>query len=455
MEIISNIVYFIIAIGVLVAIHEFGHFIAARLTGMRAEIFSIGMGQRLFGYNKINGFTFGKLPSEIDLGNHTDYRVAIFPIGGYVKISGMIDESFDTEFAGKPPENYEFRSKNTFQKLFVLSAGVLMNLILAVAIFSFITFYYGSTELATNVIGKVESNSILYEMGLRSGDKIISINNYKINSWNQLVEKLTFKEFGKDINVKLIRDNNLIDLKLDGTLIIKSLSKKEPLGIYPGNIKTYIEEVIKGNPAEKLGLKSGDTILFCNNVEINSINSLKEELTKHKSEQVILKWKRGDQIFIDSVITNSSGLIGVKLAYSPITNISYGIFESIYIGFRETINSLELLIKSIIQIFKGNLSFKESIAGPILIIDMAGEQANRGLVSFLSFIALLSISLAFMNILPFPALDGGHLVFVLIEGIMRREIPVKVKIAFQQGGIIILLLFMAFVFYNDITRLWK
>ncbi len=455
MELLFNIIYFIIAIGILVAIHELGHFLAARLTGMRAEVFAIGMGKRLFGWNKINGFTFGNLDENIELGNHTDYRIAAFPIGGYVKISGMIDESLDTDFANSEPKPWEFRAKNTLQKSFVLSAGVIMNILLAIFVFSGVSYFNGSSELSTNVIGKVEPNSLAYNVGFRSGDIVNKINNESIDSWNSLIEHLTLKEFGNSLKIEVTRDSQPIDLTVDGNVIIKGLSKKEPLGISPGGIKTVVEEALKDNPADKAGIKANDTIVECNGIPINSINSLQSILKDHKNEKIELSWNRQGKNYTDSLTTTESGLIGVRLAYAPIKIIKFGLIESLGIGIRETGNSLELLLKSIIQIFKGNLSFKESVAGPLMIMDMAGEQANRGIVSFVSFISLLSISLAFMNILPFPALDGGHLVFVLIEGIIRKELPVKVKLAFQQGGIVILLLFMAFVFYNDIARMLK
>src|SRR5690606_20370944 len=139
MEFLNSLFYFIIVIGILVFIHEWGHFIAARLTGMRAEVFSIGMGKRLFGWNRINGFTKGDLPKDWNGGNHTDYRVSLLPIGGYVKISGMVDEGMDNDLGETEPKEYEFRSKNALQKAFVLSAGVIMNFLLAVLIFSWIT----------------------------------------------------------------------------------------------------------------------------------------------------------------------------------------------------------------------------------------------------------------------------------------------------------------------------
>jgi len=180
MEIVNTIFYFLIVIGILVFIHEFGHFIAARSCGMRAEIFAFGMGFRLFGYNKINGFTFGKLDETLDLGDHTDYRVCAFPIGGFVKVSGMIDESMDKEFIKSEPKPWEYRSKPVWKRIIVITAGVLMNIFLAFLIFYYINFVKGKSLIDTTTIGYVQKNSISQETGLKAGDKILSINNKEI-----------------------------------------------------------------------------------------------------------------------------------------------------------------------------------------------------------------------------------------------------------------------------------
>ncbi len=153
------IIYFAITIGVLVFVHEFGHFIAAKLCGMRAEVFAIGFGKRLFGWNKLTGFTFGDLPKDFDGQGHTDYRLSLLPLGGYVKISGMVDESFDTEFADKEPQPYEFRARPTWQKIIVITAGVLMNLLLALVVFGAINFFNGKAITKTTSIGYVIPNS--------------------------------------------------------------------------------------------------------------------------------------------------------------------------------------------------------------------------------------------------------------------------------------------------------
>ena len=162
MDIIQPTIAFIIVIGVLVFVHELGHFLAAKWTGMRADVFAIGMGPRVFGWNRKLGFTFGKVPADLDLHGGTDYRLCALPIGGYVKILGMVDESMDTDFAGLPPQPYEFRSKKNWQKAFVLSAGVIMNFILAILVFWLLPLFYGHEEMATTRVAWVDPSSGMY-----------------------------------------------------------------------------------------------------------------------------------------------------------------------------------------------------------------------------------------------------------------------------------------------------
>jgi regulator of sigma E protease len=202
------IIYFIITIAILVFVHEFGHFAAAKLSGMRADIFAIGFGKRLFGYNKLTGFTFGDLPKDFDGQGNTDYRLCLLPLGGYVKIAGMVDESFDTEFADKEPAPYEFRSKSVAKKVFVISAGVLMNLILSLLVFSGMKFINGEQIILTTTVGVVPPNSLADSLGFRQNDKIVAINNAPVNNWNELRTELVINTLGEDINIDLLRNGD-------------------------------------------------------------------------------------------------------------------------------------------------------------------------------------------------------------------------------------------------------
>lgn len=452
MTILINIFWFIIVIGILVAIHEFGHFIAARWTGMRAEVFSIGMGKRLFGFNRINGLTRGDLPEDINLEAHTDYRLSLFPIGGYVKISGMIDESFDTEFEKSEALPYEFRSKNTLQKAFVLCAGVIMNFILAIVVYSGIAYFNGEQELATTTIGSIEEGSVFEQSGLQPGDVILKINEQPISYWNEFMQSMTIDDFGNDQKIEFKRNNEVKTTIINSADLIKSFTEKKSLGISPGNIKVSIEMIQEGMPASKIDLVVGDTILMVDDVAISGFNSLQNTLKTKTGKSILLTWQSGNQIKSDSLIVSKTGIIGIGLGYGPVVNVEYGFFQSLAFGWNAAIKATQFLIRSIEQMFKGRLSVKESIGGPIMIMQQAGQQAERGLTEFAEFLALLSISLAFMNILPLPALDGGHLVFVILEGLIRKEISTKVKMRFQQAGVVLLLLLMVFVFYVDISR---
>ncbi len=452
MDIFGNIFYFVLVIGVLITIHELGHFLAARLTGMRAEVFCIGMGPRLLGWNRKTGFNFGKLNDDIDLGSNTDYRLAMFPIGGYVKISGMVDESMDTDFINAPPQPYEFRSKGSFAKILVMSAGAIMNFVLAAIIFSFIAFSEGRTELGVTTVGTVETSSIAEQIGFQNNDKIIKINNEKVRTWNEIIYGLTLKDFGDQLNVEVIRNNENVNLKYDGGKLVKLFAGKSPLGLNPGGIQVFVADVVKGRPAEKAGIISGDQIIAVNSIPINAQNKLQETLKKFKNQQVNVEWLRNNQLMSSSAQLNDDGLLGIQLRIAPLTKIDYSLIESIQFGASETVDKTVFIVSSIAQMFKGNVTFKESIAGPVMIFDMTSKQAKEGLASLLNFMALLSISLGFLNILPLPALDGGHIAMLIIEGIFRREIPTKAKLYIQQAGIILIIVLSIYVIINDVSR---
>ncbi len=455
MDLLLTIIYFIIAIGILVLVHEFGHFITARLSGMRTEVFAFGMGNRLFGWNKITGFTFGSLPKDFDGGDHCDYRVAAFPIGGYVKVSGMIDESLDEKELKSDPKPWEFRSKNLFQKVLTLSGGVIMNVILAFIIFTLIIYFNGKQHWATTTIGTLADSSIAYDIGLKTGDKILKINDKNITTWDELGISLSIDDMGKNKIIKLLRNGEIINIKVDGSDLIKDLANKKFLGIAPAEVKTYITSVISGKPAESVGLKAGDTIISVNGNNCSSSLDFQKIIRSNTNKQIELTWKRDNEIFKSTITPTDEGIIGVGIADTytgKIIKEDYGIFTATIEGAKDTYKAIEMIINSFKQLIVGNVSVKQSVGGPIAIAKMASQEASKGFLNFLNFVALLSLMLAIINILPFPALDGGHLVIVLIEGIIRRELPFKLKMAIQQIGMIILLIFMAFVIYIDLTR---
>lgn len=455
MEFLSSLFYFLIVIGILVNIHELGHFFAARLTGMRADIFSFGMGKRLFGYNTRTGFTFGNLDEDFEYDGLTDYRFSLLPIGGYVKIAGMVDESMDNEFVHTEPQPWEFRSKNAFQKAFVLSAGVIMNFILAVAIYGIIIFSSGDQVINSTKIGYISKNSLAEKMGFKSGDEILSIGDKKISNWNEVVQGLTIKNVEGNQTVSVKRNGENVNIEIGEGKIVKALANKQELGIDLGMQKIYFSEVLSLNAAGKAGLQKNDTVLSVNNEIIFSRNQLTDIVKANKQKPMNFVYIRNKKIDSTIVTTEKDGLLGVYLSSDfkgKITNKEYGIIEAGSYGFNHSVEMINMIFSSISQIFKGNVDAKQAIGGPIMIAKSSAQTAEMGWSSFLKFVAALSLSLALMNILPFPALDGGHLIIVIIEGLIRRELPVKAKMIVQQIGVVILLILMVAIFYLDLTR---
>ncbi len=460
MEFLSTLLYFLITIGVLVFVHELGHFLAAKFCKMRAEVFALGMGYRLFGYNKINGFTFGKLDDTIKLENNTDYRIAAFPIGGYVKIAGMIDESLDTEFANKEPEPWEFRARPLWQRMLVICAGVIMNILLAIVIFWGVNFFRGNTFMQTTEIGYVKDGSSAARMGFQKGDKIVTINEKKIEYWDGIQSALFIENIAKNLSIKIERGGTTetISIPKDSVPNIAEMNSA-PLalyGIFPAHTQAMIADVIKDKPAKKSGLQKNDIVTVINNEIVYSEQQLVSIIKSNPSKEIQLTVQRDSITKIINVTPSEDGLIGVAIASKyngPIVSVQYGFFESFPKGVKDVFNTSSLFIKSMWQVVRGEVAFSKSVGGPVKIAKLAGRSAEMGILNFLIFMSLLSISLAIINILPFPALDGGHLVLLIYEGIFRKPVPHKAQQIIQQVGMFILLAFMAFVLFNDIRGL--
>jgi regulator of sigma E protease len=434
---LNMIFYTAVTLGILIFVHEFGHFIAAKLTGMRVDRFSIGFPPRAFG-RKVGD---------------TDYCISWVPLGGYVKIAGMVDESMDTEFVNNEPHPWEFRARPMWARILVISAGVIMNVLLAISIFSMIHYLRGMDSMATTEIGYVQQGSPAGEAGLRAGDRVLSVNGTPVSTWEQFQQEVYIENMGRDLSLGVDRNGTPV------TVGIRHRSSPEfsmeNLGFFIGHSVSYIQTVVAGMPAEKAGLQPGDTIVAIASVPIESRQQIFDILRANPGKPVDLRWKRGDSLLSGSAVISDSGKLGVGLMsayrgpllhtdYSPVGAVGEGVLEA-----GETVRLFALTMRKIVV---GEASVQQSFGGPIAIAQLATQSAEYGLLAFLWFMAQLSMSLAILNILPIPALDGGHLVMLVIEKVIRREIPHRVKIAIQQVGFILLLAFMAFVIYNDISR---
>ncbi|UCH65045.1 MAG: RIP metalloprotease RseP [Ignavibacterium sp.] len=448
------IIFFALTIGILVFIHEFGHFAAAKLSGMRVDVFAIGFGRRLFGWNKKTGFTFGDLDKDFDGEGNTDYRISMLPLGGYVKIAGMVDESFDTKFASTEAQPYEFRSKPMWQKIFVITAGVFMNFMLAWIIFWGGNFFEERAVFNTTTIGIVVTGSAANSAGFETNDKILAVNGENVSDWEDLVAKLFINSLGEDVNVLIERNgvaktllvtrSNIPDYETQGDFLL------------PEGTVTSIGEVLEDAPAMTAGLQAGDIFLSIKNIPVLSRHQVTKIIKSNPQTEIPITVVRDVDTLTMAVTPGKDGMIGISIATQfkgDVKYTSYGFFESIYKGLTDIVKYTDLTFNMLGKVFTGKVEFGKAFGGPVKIAQYAAKTADIGISSFLYFLALLSLSLAIINIMPFPVLDGGHLLIIIIEGIAKREIPIRIKIAIQNTGLVILLLLMAFIIYNDILSL--
>lgn len=448
------IIYFAITIGILVIVHEFGHFAAAKLTGMRVDVFAIGFGKRLFGWNKLTKFTFGDLPKDFDGQGHTDYRICLLPLGGYVKIAGMVDESYDTEALNQPPKSYEFRSKSLPQKVFVITAGVLMNLLLAWVIFWGANFFQEKEYWKTTTIDEVLPGSLADSLGFKSKDEIISVNNSKVTNWQEVTNAIYISTIGDDVAVEVKRNSENIVIDIPRNRIPEQPDKI--LLIPTGLSLATIDSVLPNSPASQAGIIRGDAFLKLNDQPIRLRQQAVEIISSNPEKPLPLAVLRDQDTVNLTVTPGADGTIGVYIMQSyngPVELKTHGFFESIYLGWFEIEKMTQLTFRMLGKVITGKMEFGKAFGGPIKIAQYAAKSADSGILNFLYFLALLSLSLAIINIMPFPVLDGGHLLIILIEAVIKREIPVKVKVAIQNVGFVLLLLLMAFILYNDILNI--
>ena len=441
MGVVTTILYFLITIVILVFVHEFGHFAAAKLCKMRVDKFYL-----FFDFFNLRIFKFVK--------GETEYGLGVFPLGGYVKVAGMIDESMDKDFINQKPQPWEFRSKPVWQRMFVITAGVIMNTLLAFAIFYTINLVQGKQKMETNVVGYVSPGSIASKYGVVPGSRIISINGQPVQYWDEVRGNIFIESMGEDIDLKVNNNGVIRDVLLSKNELRDATERT--LGIFPEKMDPVIQQVAGDRPATKVGLQPGDIITEANGSPIAHSQQFVDIIKNNAGKDINIKWSRGGSEMSGVVKPDADSTIGIGIGKytGTIKTINYNVISAVPQGFNDLWHyGVVLFMKSMWKIIKGDIAFSKAVGGPVKIAQYAGQSAEGGLLSFLGFMAMLSITLAIINILPFPALDGGHFVFLLYEGIFRKPVSHKIQIVVQNVGFIILMAFMAFVVYNDIIHI--
>jgi regulator of sigma E protease len=366
----------------------------------------------------------------------------------------MIDESFDTEFAKKEPQPYEFRSKGFWKKSFVITAGVFMNLLLALLVFWGANFFKGKPVTETTTLGYVTEDSPAHTAGFLAGDKILKINNEQVDNWESLTTEMYVNTIGEDLSMLVERNGETINIPLARKNIPDF--EKEGEFFIRDNLKPAVIDVLADSPAKEAGILPGDIFLSINNLTLSSSKQLTKVVSSNIGNQLPLVVLRSKDTLNIAVTPGIDGMIGISIGEIYMGEVyyqTYGFFESFYYAGGDIVNITSLTFSVGKKVFAGDIEFGKAFGGPVRIAQLAAKSADVGIESFLYFLAILSLSLALINIMPFPVLDGGHLLVIIIETVFRREIPIRIKIAIQNTGLIILLLLMAFIIYNDILSL--
>ncbi|MEA3317562.1 MAG: RIP metalloprotease RseP [Bacteroidota bacterium] len=436
MVVLIKIAQLLLSLSILVILHEFGHFAFAKLFKTRVEKF----------YLFFNPW-FSLFKRKI---GETEYGIGWLPLGGYVKISGMIDESMDKEQMKKPAEPYEFRAKPSWQRLLIMLGGVMVNFVLALFIYSAILFVWGDRYLPTkNVDNGIMVDSVAKSVGFKNGDKILSVDNEYVEDFLQIVPTIVLNE-AKTVQIR--RNGSKKDIKISEDVIPVLLND-------PGFISVRIPFIVsafsKDSKAKIAGLKKGDEIIGLNGMKMKFFDQFADSLKNIKADIVNITVARDNEELSYDVKLTNSGIIGV----SPSGNLSdffeleyteYGFFAAIPAGINKGIETFKSYLKQLKLIFSPSTGAYKSLGGFITIGNIFPSTWDWH--AFWSLTAFLSIILAIMNVLPIPALDGGHVVFLLYEMITGRKPNDKVMEYAQIAGMIILFSLLIFANGNDIVK---
>jgi regulator of sigma E protease len=423
----------ILGLTILVGVHEMGHMLAAKWFGMRVEKFSIGFPPKVFG-KKIGD---------------TEYMLGAVPLGGFVKITGMVDESLDTESLKQEPQPYEFRAKPAWQRLIVMLGGIIVNVITGIIIFSLLTFKYGESYLtASEARFGVVPNKLGKEIGFQTGDKIVKINGRPFTEFNEVYGPDVVLGSGSYYTVE--RNGQLVDISVPQNFMDRLADQDQSLFVVPLD-PFVVGEVVPGQPASKAGLLAGDRILKVADKPIQFFPELQQALKDNAGKETPLVVERNSQPVTLKVNVDEDGKVGFRpkslLQYAT---RKYSLVESVPAGTKQAFGIVTTQVKAFGKIFRGEASARKSLGGPMAIAQQYG--ATFDWLKFWTLTGMLSMVLAFMNLLPIPALDGGHVLFLTYEMVSGRKPSDKFLENAQKVGMALILCLMVFVIFNDLFK---
>jgi regulator of sigma E protease len=423
----SQIWPFLLVLGVLVFVHELGHFLMARRIGVRVLTFSLGFGPKLLKFRR----------------GETEYAISAIPLGGYVKMAG---ENPDESLSGRPDE---FMSRTKWERFLVYIMGPLMNLVLALVVMAFV-LYQGADvpayESEPPVIGRVLEKSPAATAGLKPGDRVVSIEGRDVPTWEALNMAILPKA-GREVDIIVLRDG--VRQRFEVTPIGQTKYEVGDIGIQP-LVHPQIAAVTSGEPADKAGLRKGDVILAVDGLT----NVQNDDLVRHirsRDGQMVRLTIRRDGTVQQIAVTPRNKRIGVQLSPFEVRTIEPGPFQAVVMSFERNWEWTKLIFRTLVGLFTRETSVKQ-LMGPVGIAELSGGAAQLGWIPLFNLMAMISLNLGLLNLMPIPVLDGGHIAIMALEGVARRDFSVRVKERLLIAGFVVLMALMVTVIYNDLTR---
>ena len=429
LENLVTIPAFLFALGLIVFIHEGGHYLAAKLFGVQVKVFSLGFGQPLWRFER----------------GGTDYRVSWIPLGGYVRMAGELPE----ERSGRDDD---FLSKPRWQRILVYLAGPVMNIVLAILLVAGV-FMHGIEIQAIQeipaVVGEIEEGSAAAAAGLEVGDRVVTVAGDPVDRWKDVAFELSVSP-ERPVELTVERRGTLLDL----VVVPDRVPRYEygDAGVYPRfDIQLRLVEILVDTPADRAGFRPGDEVLAVDGVEGVDLEGFVDYVSSRPGETLAITVRRGGEPRILEVVPEESegrGLIGVRLGYLRPLPLGEALVESVRFNL-DVVEKTGLILG---RLLTNRLEAKATLSGPIEIAVQSGQAARRGFDHLIFFAGFLSISIALMNLLPIPILDGGHITILLVESVLRRDLSLALKERITQLGFVLLLTLMAMVIFFDLSK---
>jgi regulator of sigma E protease len=426
-----TIAAFVFVLGVLIFVHELGHFIMARRIGVRVITFSLGFGPKLIAFTR----------------GDTEYRVSAVPLGGYVKMAG---ETPDDPRTGKPDE---FLSKSKWQRFQVLIMGPVMNIVLAVVLM-WVVLMQGARVPAfldrAPVVGAVAAGSPAERGGIKPGDRIVKVAGREVGTWEQFSMAIGAKA-RREVPVEVVRGDQALTVNV--TPDAQTKYEIGDIGVFP-DVHPSIGQVLAGEAAEKGGLKPGDVVLGFNGQTITYGAQLTELIAKFPNQKVVFGVQRGsvrEDVEVTPKLRGKKGYVGISLI-DEFKTVNLGPIAAARMSVQRNYESSGLIFQTLVGLLTRETSPRQ-LMGPVAIAQLSGESAQLGWIALFGLMSMISLNLGILNLLPIPVLDGGHIFIMAIEGLARRDFSTKVKENMLLAGFAVLMVLMVTVIYNDLTRI--